>query len=180
MKNRILVIVSVIILIAITSIGGYFWFQSNVQKLNQKEGTWKDYNDNDISFRYLEKLLTEYIYAQEWPPIIEVKSEIYSCFETPQEISSLTEIITQRIINDRIYCIDVKHEGAAGSVYSSYIYTTQKNDKLVSISFTLRYSSCENYNKEQNQDCKSERESFDIDKIVDNIVQTIKWDLLRI
>jgi len=148
----------------------------SILPFNEKE-IWKDYNNDGISFQYPEILPTEYIYTQEWPPMVETQSEVYACSETSQGDSSLTEIIAQRVINSRIYCINVKHEGAAGSVYSSYVYTTPKNGKLVSISFTLRYSSCRNYYKDDSDVCLSEREAFNLDELVDNIFQTIKLDL---
>jgi hypothetical protein len=87
------------------------------------------------------------------------------------------EITTQVVVNSRTYCVDVKNEGAAGSVYSSYVYTTPKNGQLVSISFILRYTACYNYDAEQNQACTSEREAFNLDAIVDRIAQTVKWGL---
>jgi len=130
-----------------------------------------------VTFKYPEKLSAQYISAQEWPPVVKIQSGIYSCAETPQEKSSLMEIITQRIIDNRTYCIDVKNEGAAGSVYSSYVYTTPKNGKLIEISFTLRYPNCANYEKKQGQACTSEREAFDLDTMVDRIAQTVEWDL---
>ena len=141
---------------------------------------WNTTNDNKagITFQYPEKLTTRYISTQEWPPVVRIQSGIYSCLEKPQEKSSLTETISQRLVDDRVYCVDVKHEGAAGSVYSSYVYTTLKKSNLIEVSFVLRYSSCDNYDQAQNQSCTSEREAFDIDATVDRIVQTVEWDLL--
>jgi uncharacterized protein YlzI (FlbEa/FlbD family) len=78
------------------------------------------------------------------------------------------------MVDDRIYCVNVKHEGAAGSVYSSYTYTTLKNGKLINISFALRYPNCSNYDEDQNKACTSEREAFDVDGTVDRIVQSIQ------
>jgi tryptophan-rich sensory protein len=127
-------------------------------------------------FQYPEKLIAQYISTQEWPPIIIVKPGVYSCSETPLEKSSLSEIISQRLVDDRIYCVDVKHEGAAGSVYSSYAYTTLKDGQLVEVSFTLRYPNCSNYDPEPSQACTNEREAFDLDATVDRIVQTIDWN----
>jgi hypothetical protein len=88
----------------------------------------------------------------------------------------MTEITSQRLVDNRIYCVNVKNEGAAGSVYSSYVYTTPRRGKLVLVSFVLRYPNCGNYDEEQNQACTSEREAFDLDATVDRIVQTVKWD----
>lgn len=78
------------------------------------------------------------------------------------------------MVDDRAYCVNVKHEGAAGSVYSSYAYTTVKNNKLIKVSFTLQYPNCNNYDDKQNEACVSERQAFDVDSTVDRIVQSIK------
>ena len=153
------------------------WLITKVSVINNQENElWKNYNDNGISFQYPEKLITKYIFTQEWPPTVKIESGNFSCVETPQEKSSMLEITSQRLVDNRIYCVNIKNEGAAGSVYSSYVYTTPKEGKLVSVSFILRYPNCANYDEEQSRACTSEREAFDIDATVDRIVQTIKWD----
>ncbi|MDD4476934.1 MAG: hypothetical protein PHY40_02130 [Patescibacteria group bacterium] len=131
-------------------------------------------NDQGITFQYPTELLTKYVSVEEWPPVITIETGTYSCKTTPQEISSMSDITLQRVVDDRTYCVNVKHEGATGSVYSSYTYTTTKSDKLVKVSFTLQYPNCNNYVEEQRKVCTSEREAFDIDSTVDRIVQTIK------
>ncbi|MFA4999429.1 MAG: hypothetical protein WC519_01745 [Parcubacteria group bacterium] len=156
---------------------GSRWLITGISVIPSEENElWKEYSGEGVSFKYPEKLTTQYISAQEWPPTVKVESGNFSCIETPQEISSLSDITTQRLVDNRIYCLNVKNEGAAGSVYSSYVYTTPKNGKIVKVSFVLRYIGCGNYDKEQNQACTSEREAFDLDATVDRIVQTIKWD----
>jgi hypothetical protein len=136
-------------------------------------------NNEGITFQYPKELLTKYISVAEWPPVVKKETGTYSCKITSQEVSSMSDITSQRLVDDRTYCVNVKHEGAAGSVYSSYTYTTAKNDKLINVSFTLRYPNCNNYDEEQKKSCTSEREAFDIDATVDRIVQTIKFDLLQ-
>ncbi|MDD5291244.1 MAG: hypothetical protein PHZ04_03995 [Patescibacteria group bacterium] len=131
-------------------------------------------NDDGITYQYPKELLAKYISVVEWPPVIKIETGIYSCKITPIEVSSLADITYQRLVDDRTYCMNIKNEGAAGSVYSSYTYTTTKNDKLVSVSFILRYPNCNNYDEEQSKACANERETFDLDATVDRIVQTIK------
>jgi hypothetical protein len=133
-------------------------------------------NDDGITFQYPKELLLKYISATEWPPVVKIETGTYSCKTTPQEVSSMSDITSQRMVDNRTYCVNVKHEGAAGSVYASYAYTTIKNDELIKVSFTLRYPNCNNYDEEQNKICTSEREAFDIDATVDRIVQTIKYE----
>ena len=131
-------------------------------------------NNQGITFQYPKELLAKYVSVVEWPPIIKIESGTYSCKTTPQEVSSMSDITSERLVDDRIYCVNVKHEGAAGSVYSSYAYTTTKNGKLIKVDFILHYPNCNNYDEEQNRACVSERETFDIDSTVDRIVQTVK------
>jgi hypothetical protein len=85
----------------------------------------------------------------------------------------MSDITLERLVDNRTYCVNIKNEGAAGSVYSSYIYTIAKNDKLINISFILQYPNCNNYDEEQKKDCTNERETFDIDSIIDRIAQSI-------
>lgn len=130
--------------------------------------------DSGETFQYPKELLTKYISIVNWPPLVKMVTGSFSCATTPQEVSSISDITSQRLVDDRSYCVNVEHEGAAGSVYSSYIYITAKDNKLVEVSFTLRYPNCSNYNEEESKACVSEREAFDIDATVDEIVQTIK------
>jgi len=131
-------------------------------------------NEDGVTYKYPKELLAKYISVVDWPPVVKVETETFSCKTTPQEVSSMSDITSKRMVDNRIYCVNVKHEGAAGSVYSSYTYTTTKNDNLVKVSFTLQYPNCNNYDEEQSKVCSSEREAFDIDSTVDRIVQSIK------
>ncbi len=131
-------------------------------------------NDQDITFQYPKELLAKYVSVVDWPPLIKMETGTYSCETTPQELSSMSDITSERLVDNRTYCVNIKNEGAAGSVYSSYTYTTAKGGKLVKVSFTLQYPDCNNYDEKQRNDCTSEREAFDIDSIVDRIIQAIK------
>ena len=135
-------------------------------------------NDDGITYQYPKELSAKYISVVEWPPVVKIEIGTYSCKTTPQEVSSMSDITSQRMVDDRTYCVNVKHEGAAGSVYSSYTYVTVKNDRPIKVSFTLRYPNCNNYDEEQNKNCASERNAFDIDATVDRIVQTIKFKVI--
>ncbi|MDD4304779.1 MAG: hypothetical protein PHG92_04860, partial [Patescibacteria group bacterium] len=136
-------------------------------------------NDRGVTFQYPKELLAKYVSVVEWPPVIAIETSAYSCKNTPQEVSSMSDITSERMVDNRTYCLNVKNEGAAGSVYSSYVYTTVRGGKLVKVSFTLRYPNCNNYDEEQSKACASEREAFDVDSTVDRIVQTIELDLLQ-
>jgi len=136
----------------------------------------KEPDMGNFSFQYPETLSAKHISTQEWPPAIAIKDGVYSCAKTPLEKSSQMDMTGQRVINGRIYCVNVSNSAAAGSAYSSYNYTTPLNGKLVSLSFTLRYPNCGNYEQIQSRECASEREAFNLDAIVDEMVRTIRWD----
>ncbi|MEX2052790.1 MAG: hypothetical protein WD898_01025, partial [Candidatus Paceibacterota bacterium] len=57
---------------------------------------WKTVRDDrqDIEYHYPERLLPKYIFAQEWPPEVEITQGIFSCAE---------EV---RMVDDRIYCVE--------------------------------------------------------------------------
>ena len=131
-------------------------------------------NDQGETFQYPKKLLAKYVSVVEWPPIIKIETGTYLCKTTPQEVSSMSDITSERMVDNRTYCVNIKNEGVAGSVYSSHVYTTAKNGKLVKVSFTLQYPNCNNYDEEQRKACTNEREAFDTDSTVDRIIQTIK------
>lgn len=157
------------------------WLISSVKLFPSQaaDDLWETSNAQGIMFQYPEKLTTQYIFTQTWPPTVEVKKESYACPQTPAEKSALTEIVSERLVDDRIYCVGVKNEGAAGSVYSSYTYTTPRNGKMLYISFALRYPTCGNYGGDKDRMCANEREVFDLDGLVDRIAQSVSWDLAQ-
>lgn len=92
----------------------------------------------------------------------------FSCAET-SPTSSLPERVTRRTVDDRVYCMEEKIGAAAGSTYIEYTYTTARDGKLITLNFTLRYSQCLNYDDPQRSECLAERETFDLDSVVDRI-----------
>jgi len=137
---------------------------------------WLTYIDNreGISFRYPKKLGAQYISSQAWPPAITISSQSFVCAETPGA-SSLPSRILKRLVDDRVYCVTAMSEGAAGSVYTEFIYTTQKDKQLVTAKFTLRYPQCVNYDDPAKTTCQNEREAFDLDGLVDKIFTSLKF-----
>jgi hypothetical protein len=132
-------------------------------------------NSGGVSFKYPKSLNANYITANQWPPVMSINSGNYACAVTASD-STQSDVITQSVVSGRIYCIDTKNEGAAGSTYSTYTYTTPKNGKLLAIKFILQYPECGNYSDSESSACTAERKSFNLDSIVDGIVQTANWD----
>ncbi|MFA7654385.1 MAG: hypothetical protein WCX97_05145 [Candidatus Magasanikbacteria bacterium] len=130
--------------------------------------------NNGIAFQYPKEILAKYISMVEWPPVISINNDQHEfvCEETPAE-SSLADRTTRRLVDDRVYCLSASSEGAAGSVYTDYNYSTVRNGNIININFTLQFPRCDNYDEYQQTECQKERESFDVDGVVDRITQSI-------
>jgi hypothetical protein len=136
---------------------------------------WLDFQDAEqkIVFSYPKSLEKTYITPQDWPPLLSVSSGDYTC-ATTADTSSQASRISERLVNDHQYCISAESEGAAGTTYTSYVYNTQRAEKLISVKFTLRYPQCLNYDDFQQTDCVDERQNFDIDGLIDQMVGSIR------
>ena len=128
-------------------------------------------------------LNTEYIGSQEWkviivneeekyPPKFEITEGQIDCKKTSAE-SGLPSRTVKRKIDGRIYCIESLSEGAAGTIYTQYAYSTIKNGSLIMVSCVIRYPQCINYSEPQRTECANERETFDLDKIISYIVKNL-------
>ena len=157
MKKVILLILSIII------ISGLFYY------FNKKE------EPKEIVFEQIKAIDTKYISEQTWPPIITISeaSELV-CNETPMESSVSQERVYRENIDGQEYCISALSQGAAGSVYTEYSYSTIKFDKLITLDFTLRFTQCYNYPEEQQKECTRERESFNPSNLVNEIISNAK------
>lgn len=113
------------------------------------------------------ELHTQYISAHVWPPKITRTKRGYTC--DPETSPSKSR--SQRIVDDRIYCVEQQSGAAAGSVYIDYIYSTVKDGNHVTAEFTLRYPQCANYDEPKKTECEREREAFDLDSTIDRIIQ---------
>ncbi|MBI5071992.1 hypothetical protein HZB93_03850 [Candidatus Falkowbacteria bacterium] len=134
---------------------------------------WKTSNEGGVEFKYPETLTTKYIDTQEWPPKVTVATGEFTCAETPLT-SSLPERVTRRTVDSRVYCMEEIIGAAAGSTYIEYTYTTARDGKLIAIKFTLRYPQCLNYDNPKQSECLAERETFDMDGVVDRIAATVE------
>jgi hypothetical protein len=131
----------------------------------------KEVNKNEqISFK-IPNIFTQYMSAQDWEiEISNIKDGEIECNETPLT-SSLGAGVYKKVINDRVYCVNFSSEGAAGSVYTKYNYRTLKDNDIVSISVTIRATQCYNYDEPQATECITERESFNVDNFISDIIQ---------
>ena len=129
---------------------------------------WQTFTDPTITFKYPGTLQTKYIHTQNWPPKITVSSDKFSC-----------KVGGQKTIGDTTFCIEDASQGAAGTIYSDYTYTFLKQNKLITLQFTLGYPQCGNYEEAQMQACQKERQTFDLDNLINEITQTIKLQSVK-
>ncbi len=153
--------------------GAYFLFQKD------KVADVDNYPEQ-INFQIPENTGAAYISFQDWsikiiydeneyPSNLKVVDNKIDCEETQPE-SSFSSGIDKRVIGDRTYCIERSSEGAAGSVYTTYNYSTIYDGNLLSLGFVARYVQCSNYDDPQKTECIEERETFSLDELVMGIV----------
>lgn len=125
------------------------------------------------AFYYPPTLDTEYIQLTDWPPALQILEESFACTPAGEEIerAGKTELIT---IGGRKYCRTTTLEGAAGSTYGLYAYAFPQGEATAILTFGLRFPECANYDKPQNLECQNERDTFDIDSVLDNIATSLK------
>lgn len=136
---------------------------------------WKAVGDPDqgIIFQYPERLDTKYIAPTEWPPKIKVEEKNYTCIENPAALILPGET-RQVTIDGRLYCAHTETGVAAGSTYRTFTYTTEKDGKLLTLTFTLRAPQCANYDDPSRTECEAEEARFDVDLLADSILQKVE------
>jgi hypothetical protein len=83
-------------------------------------------------------------------------------------------ITNKKEINSKKYCIMYSIEGAASSVFTQNAYTTVIGDSVYLINFVARYNNCSNYQEKELVNCAAERESFNLDTLVDEEIEKLK------
>jgi len=158
------IVLAVIIVLVVAGGGLVVW----------KQG-WIGKTDNGASFRYPENLSTNYIYPQEWPPELLITDNVgFSCQEGGLGINGLPGMTIQKKINNIVYCIENVSDDVAGTVYTDYNYTFLKDSRLVKLSFTLAYPQCDNYSDPQKTECEQERQTFDLDVLINRIAESVR------
>jgi len=124
---------------------------------------WQTMSDatSSITFQYPAKISATYIDTNQWPPQVSATSGTLPCAE-PITVGG------QRL------CRTMRSEGAAGSTYTTYEYTFQKDTKVITLIFTLRFVQCLNYDQPQQGQCVAEQKSFDVNALVGQIAETVR------
>ena len=124
----------------------------------------KTYTDatSSATFMYEDPLRLAYIRPFEWPPHIAVMNKSLSCASKER-----------KTIGGQLYCVTSVSDGAAGSTYITYTYSTEMSGKTVSITFTLQEVQCLNYDDPKQTECLSERTQFNPDTLASDIMKTV-------
>lgn len=126
----------------------------------------------DVSFKYPPALGTTYIQPTDWPPKVTSASTPFTCTEVGAAIA-LTGKTEEKRIGNRTFCVTTETEGAAGSMYLTYTYATEINNKTVSFMFGLKEVQCANYPEPKTTACAKERQAFNPDTLASAIVDTV-------
>jgi hypothetical protein len=122
---------------------------------------------------YNTDLMTKYISLGTpdtvWPPQVVFTLGVFTCTDTGNEIQ-INGKTSNKTIQGKQYCVTQTSEGAAGSTYTTYTYTTTKGSELATVSFTLRAVQCMNYDDPKQSECLAERASFDPDTLASHMI----------
>ena len=123
----------------------------------------------NISWMYPDKFYynntnTKYVLPVEWPPTLVVSTGVLRC--------SSGEV--NKRINQHSYCVGTTTEGAAGSIYTNYIFRRKIGTQNYSLSFVTRTSQCGNYDEDKKLECEQELVDFKEEEMTDMIFSSIK------
>lgn len=147
--------------------------QSEEVVANNKDWIFFSSPTSEFTFFYPKDLGTKYIHTAEWPPVLTHVNDSYVCREGGDE--TLQDGKTTEVsVGENQYCMNVSTEGAAGSIYTSYSYVSRIDlENTHRMDFSIRIVQCANYDEPQKSECLAERESFDINKIVDQMFASV-------
>lgn len=121
---------------------------------------------NDEVFSWSDNFEAEYISFSDWK-LEKSEGQEIDCPET-EEVSRIK-------IGEQDYCLKAFSEGAAGSVYTNYSYSTHKDGEVITLKFVARYPQCYNYDDPKKSDCEFERETFKLNQKVADLLNRLDW-----
>jgi hypothetical protein len=135
---------------------------------------WQTITDasSGVTFSYPTTLTTHYTTPVDWPPKVAVFDKSFSCTQADDEYSQAGRTI-RRMVDNRTYCVTMESNVGAGSVLTQYAYAVEKNGKSLIFTFSLQAGACDHYDEPQRTECNNERETFDLDGVVDRIAQSV-------
>jgi len=141
-----------------------------------KHADWQTCKDvqSGLEFKYPKELEAKYITPQEWPFKVSFVKGDFNC-QAQDGSASLPSRIISTAISGKTYCVEAMSEGAAGSTYTTYVYSVKKNDGVLKADFIFRYPQCLNYDEPRKTACQTERADFNLDSLVDEILNTVVY-----
>ena len=125
-------------------------------------------------FKYPEPLPTKYVTAEAWPPKVTMTAGELACEQgSAVGADGETKRFALRTLDGEDYCVGFSAEGAAGSTYTSYEYSTAQGDFIARVSFTLRTPQCMNYDDPERTVCKTEQALFTTDALAVDILSSL-------
>lgn len=170
----------VIVLGGILFATGYFGERTSPSTPTVIHAGWKTASDGEIAFLYPEDIGTTYITTTDWPPQVQLIGAQPTC-TTAGAINMPGGKTEQELINGREYCVTTEGEGAAGSTYllKAYVFSVDdspsEEDSMMVFTFGLREVQCANYDEPKKTECETERATFNISNLVDEMAQTIRF-----
>lgn len=126
-----------------------------------------------ISFKYPpEATDRDYVHPTDWPPAVDIHNGTVSCMNEGSDTQAAGET-SHALIGGHEYCLNRESEGAAGSIYTTYTYSSQRAGQVVALSFIIRTVQCMNYDEPQRSACQAAQAAFDPGTLADGIISTV-------
>ena len=186
MENNGKTLIILLVAAVLIALGAYLYYNYNSEDVpepeeatngqldneNETEETeWRFATTTEYSFQYPADLELDYVEMTDWPPVVQITDDAFTCEEAGEETdrAGRTESVT---IATREYCRTTIVEGAAGSLYTQYAYAFPHNDGTAIMTFSTREPQCSNYDGNQVAECENEIDDLDIDDLADRMART--------
>jgi hypothetical protein len=186
MKTKLIIL----LIVAIVFSGLGLWSIKHNTTNTVSTAGWKTYTDttNSFSFQYPENSPNNYVSFANipsanvpitWPPTVTVTTGTFSCNPSTKLVEGFKfgpEV--RQITTNPVFCVTSNNQGALGTYYVWYSYTTSYNDKLITFNFTTQQSDCGNgqyTDKSKITACEQGQKAFDPDGLMSQIFSTFKF-----
>lgn len=181
-KQLSILAIVIIIILGGAAYAAYYWpKKSPANSTPDYAKNWETYSDNELEFKYSKDFGAEIWRAFEWPPkaiTAQTQPEILkNCFPDYLGVGLQPKKAEINNINYDLYELS---DAAAGSTYTTYCYTTQKDQKYYALRFVMRYTSgcgesCGPYcGTPQENVCRNFNKAEEVEKPIKQIVATVK------
>ena len=126
----------------------------------------------DAKIDYTQKTALTYVSFQSWPPKVTTAIAKFTC-APGGTIGSAKGKTIKKDLPGGTYCINTMTEGAAGSTYTTYAYSTMVGDVLAKTTFIARTPQCMNYDEPEQGACKAEQAGFNPDVLADGLIHQL-------